>query len=183
MALIDTSKQEYYRDTLASATPAEAQKCVKDLLYSTERRSPSHGSEQELADRFIQFFSTKVANIRTALNEMQQQLSPVSDSPPTTCTVPVLDSFRLMTQRELLKLLRTSASNSCMLDPAPTSLVKHPAVLNCLLLHMMARINISVKPTIVPDCLKEAVVTPILKKQSLDTNLLKNYLIFLPLEK
>ena len=55
MALIDTSKQEYCGDILASATPTEAQKCVMVLLYSTERRLPSDESEQELTDRFIQF--------------------------------------------------------------------------------------------------------------------------------
>ena len=51
--VINTAKKEYYSDTLATAAPADAQKCLKDLLYSVEQRLPPHDSEQELADSFV----------------------------------------------------------------------------------------------------------------------------------
>ena len=126
MRVIDAAKKEYYSETLATAAPAEAQKCLKDLLYSAEQRLLPHDSEQELADSFIQFFHSKVANIRTALDGLQEQLPSLSDAP--LVSVPELNSFRPVTQEELLKLVRMSASKTCMLDPAPTALLKCPVV-------------------------------------------------------
>ena len=153
---------EYYSDTLATATPAEAQKCLKDLLYSSEQRLPPHDSEQELADSFFQFFHS------TALDGLQDQLPLLPDAP--LVSVPELDSFRPVTQEELLKLVRMSASKTCMLDPASTALLKCPVVLNSVLPHMVAAINASLESAEVPGCLKEAVITPILKKQGLDAD-------------
>ena len=90
--------------------------------------------------------------------------------------VPVLDCVPPVTHAEMMmKLMRGSAGKSCMLDPAPMALLKHSAVLGCLLPHMTSVINSSLELATVPDCLKEAVITTILKKQGLDTNMLKNY--------
>ena len=69
---------DYFRTTIASATQSDAYRVIDDLLTSTTTRSlPSHDSEQELADRFVHFFHCKVTAIRTALDDMQQQLPPL----------------------------------------------------------------------------------------------------------
>ena len=89
--------------------------------------------------------------------------------------MPELNTFRPVTQEELLKLVRMSASKTCMLDPAPTALLKCPVVLKSVLPHMAAAINALLESAEVPGCLKEAVITPILKKQGLDADSMKSY--------
>ena len=68
-----------------------------------------------------------------------------------------------------------SASVSCMLDPALTHLLKEWAVLDCVLPHMLHVVNEPLGSSVVPACLKMAVITPILKKPSLCINSLKNF--------
>ena len=59
--LINSAERDYFRTTIASATQSNAYRVINELLTSTTTRSlPSHNSEQELADRFVQFFHCKV---------------------------------------------------------------------------------------------------------------------------
>ena len=62
-----------------------------------------------------------------------------------------------------------------MLDAAPTRLLKESAVLDCALPHMLHVVIESLGSSVVPACLKMAVITPILKKPSLCVNSLKNF--------
>ena len=124
MMAIDAAKKEYYSNTCATATPTEAQKCLKDLLYSAERRLPPHDSEQELADSFVQLFRSKVANIRTALDRLQDQLPSLPDAP--LVSVPELDSFRPVTQEELLKLVRDVSQQDMHAGPSTNSPAEVP---------------------------------------------------------
>ena len=175
--LINSAKQDYFRATIASAMQSNAYRVINNLLTSTTTQSlPSHDSEQELADHFVQFFHCKVTAIRTALDDMQQQLPPLLEEPLPTA-VPTLDGFSTVTSADLLKLVQGSASMSCMLDPAPTRLLKKSAVavLDCVLPHMLHIVNESLGSSVVSACLKMAVITPILKKPSLCVNSLKNF--------
>ena len=122
---------------------------------------------------FVQFFHSKVANICTALDGLQEQLPSLSDVP--LVSVPELNSFRPVTQEELLKQVRMSASKTCTLDPAPTAPLKGPVVLNSVVPHILAAINASLESAEVPGCLKEAVITPILQEQGLDPDSMKSY--------
>ena len=144
------------------------------LTSITTRSLPSHDSEQELADRFVQFFHCNVTTIRTALDDMQQQLPPLLEE-PLPAAVPTLDSFSTVTCADLRKLVQDSASESCMLDPAPTRLLKESAVLDCVLPHVLRVVNEPLGSSVVPACLKMAVITPILKKPNLCVNSLKKF--------
>ena len=105
---------------------------------------------------------------------MQQQVPPLVEE-PLPATVPTLDGFSTVASADLRKLVQGSASLSCMLDPAPTRLLKESAVLDCVLPHMLRVVNESLGLSVVPACLKMAVITPILKKPSLCVNSLKNF--------
>ena len=68
----------------------------------------------------------------------------------------------------------TSMTNkSCELDPMPTSFVK--VAVGALAPIITRIVNGSLMSDVFPSCYKEALVTPLLKKQSLDCNLLQNY--------
>ena len=175
MQLINSAKQDYFETTIASAVQSNMYRVISHLLTSTITWSlPSHDSEQELADCFVQFFHCKVTTIHTTLDDMQQQLPPLLEK-ALPASVPTLDSFSTVTSADLCKLVQGSASASCTLDPALTRLLKELAVLNRILLHMLHVINESLGSSVVPACLKMAVILPVLKKPSLHINSLKNF--------
>ena len=78
-----------------------------------------------------------------------------------------------MSEEELLKILKSSPSKSCDLDPILTSLVKECA--DILITPITKIVNYSITEGSFPNCFKMAYVTPLQKKPSLDRNILKNY--------
>lgn len=91
-----------------------------------------------------------------------------------TCHSPVeLLEFSPTNITELSSVLPTMAGKSCVLDPVPGALLK-----DCydVLLPAITRIvNLSIDNATVPMKLKEAALTPIIKKQSLDHELYASY--------
>ena len=67
----------------------------------------------------------------------------------------------------------SSPSKSCMLDPWPTFLVKE--YVDILLPSITKLVNLSLVNGVFPAKFKQAVVTPLIKKPSLQKEELKNY--------
>ena len=84
-----------------------------------------------------------------------------------------LQNFHPATIDEIRTLIKTSPSKSCPLDPIPTFLLKD--CLEELLPAITTIINASLYTALVPISFKKAVVTPLLKKQSLEPDVLGNY--------
>ena len=87
--------------------------------------------------------------------------------------IPELSSLATITEAELRKIIMSSNSKSCHLDPLPTSLLKE--CLDCLIPTLTRIVNLSIASHSFPLNLKSATVVPLLKKPSLDSNDLKNY--------
>ena len=84
-----------------------------------------------------------------------------------------MNVFERALEDEIKKLILSSSSKSCDLDPIPTSVLK-----NCLdisITPITDIINISMETSTFPQNFKEAHVRPLLKKTSLSKNELKNY--------
>ena len=77
------------------------------------------------------------------------------------------------TQDEIRDVIKKSPSKSCELDPLPTYLLK--LCLDQLLPLITTIINRSLVESKVSQCFKRALVRPLLKKPSLDKEILKNY--------
>ena len=92
------------------------------------------------------------------------------ESTPVTC---LFSEFKKLISEELLRIIQKCPNKSCMLDPMPTWLVKEH--INVLLPTLCRIVNTSLQSGIFPDELHKAIVTPVLKKPSLDHNELKNY--------
>ena len=75
----------------------------------------------------------------------------------------------------LLKLIKQSPTKPCILDPIPTSLVKNSDMLDVLLPLLTKSVNDSLSSGDVPVSLKQAAALPLLKKQGLDSEEMKNY--------
>ncbi len=117
------------------------------------------------ADDFATFFTNKTKTISS-------QFSPplIQDPQPTrsTAQTPIF-SFCPLTEAEVSKLLLSSHPTTCPLDPIPSHLLQ---AISPALTHI---INTSLLTGIFPTAFKQARVTPLLKKPTLNTSLLENY--------
>ena len=130
---------------------------------------PEHASTEELANRFAVFFTDKVCKIRDELPDLSRhQLN--LPTPTLTCS---LNVFSAVTESEVRKIIAKSPTKSCSLDPAPTWMVKDSV--DELIPMVTILVNLSLQSANVPDSMKQALVTPLLKKDDLDPEVLKNY--------
>ena len=132
---------------------------------------PSHESAEELANRFADFFVEKISKIRQNLKSMREGLNaPVMTSEKQ---VSQLSELEPASEEEIQKLIMSSATKSCTLDPIPTWLLKD--CIGCLLPIITKIVNISLSLAEVSPNLKEAIVLPLIKKLILDPEILKNF--------
>ena len=84
-----------------------------------------------------------------------------------------ITNFTPLDQGQIGKLIKDSPSKSCDLDPLPTWLLKlcMPELLSLI----TAIVNCSLESSTVPPSLKKALVRPLLKKPTLDQEVMKNY--------
>lgn len=138
---------------------------------------PDCENDSELCNSMVTFFSTKIQKIENQLREIQAKTNSNQDTltieASTVYHKDTLRSFHPVTEDNIRKLIISSASKSCILDPIPTYLLKE--CLDSLLPIITRIVNLSLLSCTVPDCFKTAAVTPLLKKTSLDSNHLQNY--------
>ena len=140
----------------------------KDFTQVPVAVLPDCTNKTDLANTFCKFFSDKILKIRSTL----QSSTPSSVTRPNS-TKNTLTSFTPVSEESLLKILKSSPSKSCGLDPIPMSLVKECA--DILITPITKIVNYSIKEGSFPNCFKMGHVTPLHKKPSLDRNSLKNY--------
>ena len=85
----------------------------------------------------------------------------------------LLETFTPATEHEVQKIFMKSPAKSCCLDPLPSQLLKQ--AFEPLLPFLTQIVNASMSSGSVSHSLKVAVVTPLLKKTTLDHQQLKNY--------
>ena len=130
---------------------------------------PSHTDLATLANRFSAFFRDKIQLIKANI---------VVDSsipPPTEHKHHGLKlaAFQPITTSEVMKLIRSTPNKSCDLDPIPTTLLKQCCAE--LLPIITSIINGSLSSGVFPSEYRLALVRPIIKKCTLDPEILKNY--------
>ena len=143
---------------------------VSDILLGKAKTTslPSNIPIADLPQRFCDFFVTKIKQIR-------EDLDSCPHDPPSFFKFdgPQLSMFEPVTEELICRLISQSPTKSCTLDPIPATLTKQ-----CLhdLAPLVTRIvNVSLSTGTVPSGLKQALVKPILKKQGLDANDLRNF--------
>ena len=139
------------------------------LHAKTSPKLPEHENGEELANRFANYFRNTIFTIRETFHSDQ---SVVTDDHPVVCSSTWVE-FHKVDQRELSRLVSKSPSKSCILDSIPTWMVK--ILVDSLTPSFSNIINKSLSIGEVPIGLKTTVITPVLKKPSLDHNILKNF--------
>jgi hypothetical protein len=174
--MIDNAKIEHYKCKLECADTKSVFKIVKGLLNKNSKVLPEHSSAKTLADEFAGFFSDKVQTIHRNLKSEQSR--PID----TDCVTDVLldrtvschlSEYDYVSVEDVVGLIGKSAAKSSLLDPIPTWYIKENVSMFAPVMQCM--INKSISTGVFPGGLKNAVITPIIKKQSLDHNNKKNY--------
>ena len=139
-------------------------RAAKKLLAKKEVPSfPDYEDKSVLVNDIGKFFIRKTESIRSDIDKaVNSCANMVLPEDPEVGPEQALYAFHPVSEDEVQKLVRQSAKKPCPLDPAPTSLV-----VSCLdvLLPVITRIiNCSLTSGDFPECWKEALVSPLLKK-------------------
>ncbi|XDV21738.1 hypothetical protein PO909_026762 [Leuciscus waleckii] len=169
-----------YREALKAARSAyfstllEENKHNPRYLFETvakltkKKASSPEVSKQHSSNDFMNFFTYKIDTIRDKIITMQP--STTVSHQAVHCSLPEekFDSFVAIGEEEFTKLVKSSKSTTCMLDPIPTKLLKemHP---------LLNIINSSLSLGYVPKTFKLAMIKPLVKKTQLDPTELVNY--------
>ena len=113
------------------------------------------------------FFVSKISKIWDELNINRDQLAPVDSALIfVTPDPPIMDSFSVLSDHDVAKIIHRSPIKSCENDPIPTTLLKN--ILPSFLPVLTALVNGSMQTGVFPEDLKQALVKPLLKKANLD---------------
>ena len=129
---------------------------------------PSNIPPESLPDKFSKFFVSKIELIRSSLDPDRPFPSDTAEFSGTPFA-----EFKLITNNCVKEVLQEMPKKSCDLDPIPT-----PILHDCLeeITPIVADVvNKSLSCGVVLQCLKHALVKPLLKKTNLDPNCLSNY--------
>ena len=167
----DFKKKEsrYWTDRIAMdrGKPSKLWQSISKLLKRNTNTGTTSPQQATLsADGFQQFFMEKVAAVRSATAGFQK---PEFGEKVKTG----MGSFNIYSADEVYRIIMKSPSKSCSQDPIPTFLVKE--CIDVLLPFLTEMCNASLREGHLPISQRHAVITPILKKSSLDPGDVKNY--------
>ena len=119
------------------------------------------------------YFTEKIKLIHDGLTELQNQPFDLDNDVQFSNDENCLYDFKAVSESDIEKIIKKSASKSCILDPIPTHLVKQ--CLDVLVPVITRIVNKSFSTATVPTSFKLAAITPILKKANLIPEILKNF--------
>ena len=131
---------------------------LRDLTGVKTANPLPEGSSEVLAENFAEYFMTKIDNIRKKLDHM-----PLYDPSDSNC--PKVYEWLPLSEDELGRIIGSMASKSCESDALPTEVLKEH--LDVLLKPLLNIINTSLLQGYFPQCWKEAIIRPLLKKVGL----------------
>ncbi|XP_072018453.1 uncharacterized protein [Amphiura filiformis] len=177
--LTDIAKQKYFKDKLNMCTTKDVFRTINTLLNKTSHVLPIHDSPSLLSNQLSNFFVSKIVKIRSNLD------SNVTTTTSTTINhvtfadnhadLHTLSMLKPATEEEVRKFIGKSPSKTSRLYPIPTWFLKELLSNGHLLTLITNIINSSLSTGTFPNAAKHAIIKPLLKKPSLNRNVLKNY--------
>ena len=158
------SKATYFNERITECgNDSKAISKIIDLFRHKTTKLPAYSSAHDLANRFATFFKEKIDKIRDELPDCSDiDLNVPQDKPPST-----LSFLQTTTQEEVWKII-------CKSPQIPTWIIRDTK--NELLPTITDIINASLRSSEVPTSMKSAVVTPLLKKATLDPSFVSKVL-------
>ncbi|XP_072020412.1 uncharacterized protein [Amphiura filiformis] len=170
--LIDRAKKQHISEKLNSAHDSKSvYKIVNGLLNNSSKVLPAYECANTLSNSFATYYQDKVSIIYSDLDK-QQSGSVCSDTYRVNVTCR-LSKFNQVSEEDVIKLVNGTATKGCVLDPVPTWFLKeNVSIYVPVITHI---INMSLSTGVFPDTFKHAIINPLIKKQSLNPEELKNY--------
>ena len=170
-SLIQEAKKDYYHHKLSVPNQKDLYTVANELLHRTKQKVfPSQFSKDELPDKFASFFHNKIQKLYSSLtctgHQSTQQLEQ-NDLHPAN-----LSTLLPANEEEIKKLLRSAKPKSCDLDPIPSHLLRQCETLVIPTLTDIVNKSLTCG---MPSKMKQAIVTPLLKKPTLSSDELKSY--------
>ena len=129
---------------------------------------------QKTCDDFSGFFHDKVENIRSSICAKQSDPLPVPDGDRGLLHISsTMNSFNAISAEEIEKTVMAAPQKCCALDIIPTWLLRKTLSAHIPTLTLI--VNKTLSDGIVLPSTRNAVVSPLLKKPTLDATVLKNY--------
>uniref|UniRef100_A0A8C5QNF8 Reverse transcriptase domain-containing protein n=1 Tax=Leptobrachium leishanense TaxID=445787 RepID=A0A8C5QNF8_9ANUR len=161
------AKQSFFSSLIStlSSNPKRLWSTFNTLLHPPAPPPSAAFSAQDLADYFL----SKTLTIRSNIPTQDSYLPPPLPQVPSA----TLCRFLPATEEEVNSLLSSSHLTTCPLDPIPSHLI--PPLSSSLTPALTHIFNLSLSTGSFPSTFKHALVTPLLKKPSLDPNSPSNY--------
>ena len=177
--LIEKAKTSYFVKKIEDCESDQGKLFqIVDKLLGREKSSslPEYTTPSVMGGTFNEFFVAKILNLQTDLSKLKTSTSDLNCPPVSSLlssSASELHSFKPATTSEITSIIKKASNASCPLDPIPTRLLND--VLSVLSPIITQIVNASLESGIFPSELKSAIVRPLLKKPSLDCEILKNY--------
>ena len=168
-ALHRAAKRDYLCHKIRHCSSSRLLYSVTDVPMgrTTEPKLPTNIPLSDVPNAFSDFMHEKIGNIRQVLDSCPV---PASFEPSAGTR---LYTFAPVSEDLIRKLINDAPPKCCALDPIPTALLK--TCYEDLVPVITKIVNYSLLSGSVPQCFKQALVRPLLKKLSFDQNMLKNY--------
>ena len=165
----DRSFAKLVLNTLVIIGLATLQQAFNNTLHRCPKMYlPDHSSFAALANTFSSSFITKISIIRSSFpsGSCSNVLTPPN-------TREVLHNLSHVTNAEVRRLVLSAPCKSSDLDPLPTGSVKD--CIDVLVTPIVSIVNLSLFERCFPSHFKSALVSPLLKKPTLNRDDMKNY--------
>ena len=166
------SKQNSYYSKIVEETGNDQKtlfKVANSLLDKEKSRTlPDHTDSLELANRFNNYYTTKIDKIRKAI----PATSVVSNMVAEKFEGVQLSEFQLTTEEELREIIKEFGVKTSTEDPIPANILKN--IIEESLPCLVKLVNKSLSEGSM-EGVKSSVIDPLLKKSGLDSDIDKNY--------
>ena len=177
--LVPKAKAQYYVKAIDDCDGDQKKlfQIVSKLLGRDKKAvMPDFDNAKTIAENFNHFFVTKIVNLRTSLAALGNSIDCMQCPPLDILLTPSsskLTCFAPTTSVEITEIIKKSSNATCLLDPIPTGLLRD--LLPVLSPIIADIVNGSLTAGVFPSELKSAIVKPLLKKSTLDPEVLKNF--------
>ena len=171
---LNTAKADYYRAKISNSSNNQLFRLI-DGLFRVKSISPlpSYDSLPTLAEEFSSYFHSKIQKLRDELensNLSSMEISVTSGSPP--CQSSFVE-FAAVSENFVCEMVGRSPGKTSLLDPIPVYMMKQD--FDLLVSPVTRIINTSLTDGVFPSSLKQGIITPLLKKSTLDHELFSSY--------
>ena len=173
--MLKLAKSSYYSSIISDNTSNQKIlfNTIDKLLHRRpEKRYPTTSSTVDTANNFAEFFHNKIVAIQDALSSepslSDHQICLAEEQ--SSCELAV---FQTVPVKVVWHLIDVTGLKSCDLDPVPAHILK--GCKSTLLPTLTRIVNLSLQSACMPGQLKEAMVRPKLKKESLNFEEYSNF--------